>query len=201
MTATTRDYDYLFKLLLIGDSGVGRSSLLMRYTEDTFTKSYLATIGVDFKVKPIEMLGAKLKLQIWDTAGRERFRAITSAYYRGAHGILVCFSVADRRSFDNVKQWVDEIRKYASEDVTLMVVGAKSDLESERTVSTDEAREFAEIYGASYAETSSLTGVGVNECFYAISEAVHKRESAKQLEKPMPAAVQKKTEESWCAIC
>ena len=109
--------DYLFKLLLIGDSGVGKSCLLLRFADDTYTESYISTIGVDFKIRTLELDGKTIKLQIWDTAGQERFRTITSSYYRGAHGIIVVYDVTDQESFNNVKQWMNEIDRYANDKV------------------------------------------------------------------------------------
>ena len=103
------EYDYLFKLLLIGDGGVGKSSLILRFSDDTFTESYISTIGVDFKIRTIEIRGKSIKLQIWDTAGEEKFRTVTASYYRGAHGIIVVYDVTDQTSFTNVKQWMKEI--------------------------------------------------------------------------------------------
>merc|ERR1712159_656276 len=100
------EYDYLFKLLLIGDSGVGKSCLLFRFADDTYQESYISTIGVDFKIRTVELEGKTIKLQIWDTAGQERFRTITSSYYRGAHGIIVVYDVTDQESFNNVKTWL-----------------------------------------------------------------------------------------------
>uniref|UniRef100_A0A8C6PJH6 RAB35, member RAS onco family n=1 Tax=Nothobranchius furzeri TaxID=105023 RepID=A0A8C6PJH6_NOTFU len=106
-----RDYDYLFKLLIIGDSGVGKSSLLLRFADNTFSGSYITTIGVDFKIRTVELNGEKVKLQIWDTAGQERFRTITSTYYRGTHGVIVVYDVTSAESFVNVKRWLHEINQ------------------------------------------------------------------------------------------
>jgi len=107
------EYDYLFKLLLIGDSGVGKSCLLLRFADDTYTESYISTIGVDFKIRTIQLDGKTIKLQIWDTAGQERFRTITSSYYRGAHGIIVVYDTTEAETFNNVKQWLHEIDRCA----------------------------------------------------------------------------------------
>ena len=134
------EYDYLFKLLLIGDSGVGKSCLLLRFADDTYTESYISTIGVDFKIRTIELDGKTIKLQIWDTAGQERFRTITSSYYRGAHGIIVVFDVTDQESFNNVKQWLHEIDRYASADVKKLLVGNKCDLTTKKQVEYNAAK-------------------------------------------------------------
>merc|ERR1712184_163282 len=128
------DYDYLFKLLLIGDSGVGKSCLLLRFADDTYTDSYISTIGVDFKIRTVDLDTKTIKLQIWDTAGQERFRTITSSYYRGAHGIIIVYDITDVESFNNVRQWLFEIDRFASENVNKLLVGNKCDLVSKRIV-------------------------------------------------------------------
>merc|ERR1712205_299380 len=143
LTKMASEYDYLFKLLLIGDSGVGKSCLLLRFADDTYTESYISTIGVDFKIRTIELDGKTIKLQIRDTAGQERFRTITSSYYRGAHGIIVVFDVTDQESFNNVKQWLQEIDRYACANVKKLLVNNKCDLASKRAVPTEQAAEFA----------------------------------------------------------
>merc|ERR1711977_627351 len=122
------DYDYLYKLLLIGDSGVGKSCLLLRYVDETYQESYISTIGVDFKIRTVEIDGKVIKLQIWDTAGQERFRTITSSYYRGAHGIIVVYDVTDGDSFRSVEKWITEIERFAGTEVTKMMVGNKADM-------------------------------------------------------------------------
>ncbi|KAL2490003.1 Ras-related protein RABD2c [Forsythia ovata] len=134
------EYDYLFKLLLIGDSGVGKSCLLLRFADDSYLESYISTIGVDFKIRTVEQDGKTIKLQIWDTAGQERFRTITSSYYRGAHGIIVVYDVTDQESFNNVKQWLNEIDRYASDSVNKLLVGNKCDLTAQKVVSTETAK-------------------------------------------------------------
>ena len=146
------EYDYLFKLLLIGDSGVGKSCLLLRFADDTYTESYISTIGVDFKIRTIQLEGKTIKLQIWDTAGQERFRTITSSYYRGAHGIIVVYDVTEMETFNNVKQWLHEIDRYASEGVNKLLVGNKADLVTKKQVETQAAKEFADSLGIPFLE-------------------------------------------------
>lgn len=169
------EYDFLFKLLLIGDSGVGKSCLLLRFADDTYTESYISTIGVDFKIRTIELDGKTIKLQIWDTAGQERFRTITSSYYRGAHGIIVVFDVTDLESFNNVKQWLHEIDRYASENVNKLLVGNKCDLTSKRAVTTEQAKEFADSLGIEYLETSAKNATNVEKAFTTMAAQIKAR--------------------------
>jgi Ras-related protein Rab-1A len=168
------EYDYLFKLLLIGDSGVGKSCLLLRFADDTYTESYISTIGVDFKIRTIELDGKTIKLQIWDTAGQERFRTITSSYYRGAHGIIVVFDVTDQESFNNVKQWLHEIDRYACQNVKKLLVGNKCDLVSKRAVPTEQAKEFADGLGIQYLETSAKNATNVENAFTTMAGQIRK---------------------------
>ncbi|KAA0190096.1 Small GTP-binding protein Rab1, partial [Fasciolopsis buskii] len=132
--------DYLFKLLLIGDSGVGKSCLLLRFADDTYCDTYISTIGVDFKIRTIELNGKVVKLQIWDTAGQERFRTITSSYYRGAHGIIIVYDVTDMSSYNSVKDWLNEIKCYADSRVSRLLVGNKCDLVAKRAVPAEMAK-------------------------------------------------------------
>jgi len=169
------EYDYLFKLLLIGDSGVGKSCLLLRFADDTYTESYISTIGVDFKIRTFEQEGKTVKLQIWDTAGQERFRTITSSYYRGAHGIIIVYDVTDKESFNNVKHWVQEIEKYAADGVNKLLVGNKCDLSSKKVVSYDEAKELADSLGIQFLETSAKNSHNVDTAFQTMAGDIKKR--------------------------
>lgn len=170
------EYDYLFKLLLIGDSGVGKSRLLLRFVDDTYTESYISTIGVDFRIRTMEINGKTAKLQIWDTAGQERFRTITSSYYRGAHGILVVFDLTDKESFANVREWMKEVDRFACENVNVVLVGNKSDTDPKRPrrISAEAAQELADDLkgGISYCETSAKTGNGVVEAFEQLAREI-----------------------------
>ncbi|KAJ2500527.1 ras GTPase [Coemansia sp. RSA 1972] len=176
------EYDYLFKLLLIGDSGVGKSCLLLRFADDTYTESYISTIGVDFKIRTIELDGKTVKLQIWDTAGQERFRTITSSYYRGAHGIIVVYDVTDSDTFANVKQWLQEIDRYASEGVNKLLVGNKSDLEDKRSVDFTEAQEFASALNITFLETSAKDATNVESAFLTMARQIKDRVGASNVQ-------------------
>lgn len=160
------DYDYLFKIMLIGDSGVGKSSLLSKYACDKFDRSYISTIGVDFKIKTVKHKDKIVKLQIWDTAGQERFRTITASYYRGANGIVVAFDLTDTESFENINRWLNEIDINSSGNkISLIIVGTKADLVSKRTVSQEVIKKFVSENKCIYVETSSLTGQNVEKAF------------------------------------
>lgn len=166
------DYDYLFKLLLIGDSGVGKSCLLLRFADDTYTQDYILTIGVDFKIRTVELDGKTIKLQIWDTAGQERFRTITLSYYRGAHGIIIVYDVTDLESFNNVKQWLQEIDRYATGGVMKLLVGNKSDLVDKKAVDFAQAKEFADALDIPILETSALNANNVEQAFLTMARQI-----------------------------
>jgi len=172
------DYDYLFKLLLIGDSGTGKSCLLLRFADHTYTESYISTIGVDFKIRTVELDGKTIKLQIWDTAGQERFRTITSSYYRGAHGIIVVYDCTDLDSFNNVKQWLNEIDRYASENVQKLLVGNKVDLVSKKVVDYDTAKDFADKLNISFLETSAKAATNVEKAFLTMAAEIKNSQAA-----------------------
>ncbi|PRP76635.1 Rab GTPase [Planoprotostelium fungivorum] len=180
----SNEHDFFFKILLIGDSGVGKSCLLLRFAEDSWTETHISTIGVDFKIKALEIEGKTVKLQIWDTAGQERFRTITSSYYRGAQGIILVYDATDKESFNNVKQWMGEIDRYACEHVNKLLVGNKCDLAGERAVEPSVAKEFADSYDIPFVETSAKTAFNVEKCFIQIATAIKNRMSNQKPETP-----------------
>eukprot|EP00828_Plagiopyla_frontata_P008545 TRINITY_DN14278_c0_g1_i2.p2 TRINITY_DN14278_c0_g1~~TRINITY_DN14278_c0_g1_i2.p2 ORF type:complete len:225 (-),score=44.82 TRINITY_DN14278_c0_g1_i2:149-823(-) len=161
-----KEYDYLFKIVIIGNSGVGKSSILMRFTDDQFKDSYLATIGVDFRFKTIEIDEKKVKLQIWDTAGQERFRTITSAYYKGADGIIIVFDSTNEQSFTDIESyWLNELNNYAEKNVELLLLGNKSDLNEEKVIKQERAQDLAQQKNLAYFETSAKTADCIQNAF------------------------------------
>ncbi|WRX13834.1 Small GTPase - like 10 [Theobroma cacao] len=192
----SNEYDYLFKLLLIGDSSVGKSCLLLRFADDSYVDSYISTIGVDFKIRTVELDGKTIKLQIWDTAGQERFRTITSSYYRGAHGIIclfpiknavfqhpscilglqqIVYDVTEMESFNNVKQWLNEIDRYANDSVCKLLVGNKCDLVENKVVDTQTAKAFADELGIPFLETSAKDSINVEQAFLTMAGEIKKK--------------------------
>uniref|UniRef100_A0A3Q1N471 small monomeric GTPase n=1 Tax=Bos taurus TaxID=9913 RepID=A0A3Q1N471_BOVIN len=160
-----KTYDYLFKLLLIGDSGVGKTCVLFRFSEDAFNSTFISTIGIDFKIRTIELDGKRIKLQIWDTAGQERFRTITTAYYRGAMGIMLVYDITNEKSFDNIRNWIRNIEEHASADVEKMILGNKCDVNDKRQVSKERGEKLALDYGIKFMETSAKANINVeNPC-------------------------------------
>jgi len=180
-----RGYDFLFKIVLIGDSGVGKTCLLARYRRDEFTYDTKHTIGVEFATKELEVNGKSVKAQIWDTAGQERYRAITKAYYRGAVGALLVYDITDRETFNNLKRWLSEVQGHADPNIKLMLVGNKSDMEESRAVSADEGQAFAEQNNLFFVEASALKGDAVNHAFEQVIEKIfdHHVTRVKNLEK------------------
>ncbi len=167
------DYDFLFKIVLIGDSGVGKSNLLSRFTRNEFNLESKSTIGVEFATKSIEKDNMVIKAQIWDTAGQERYRAITSAYYRGAVGALLVYDIAKRNTYDNVSRWLKELRDHADPNIVIMLVGNKKDLRHMRQVRTEEAKEFCIENNCFFIETSALADSNVTEAFENILKEIH----------------------------
>ena len=171
---SNKEYDYLFKLLLIGDSGVGKSSFIIRFVDNTWDEKFIKTI-VDFvrkfniiifqKIATLDIKGKIAKLQIWDTAGHERYRSLIPTYCKGAHGILVVYDITKRESFRNLNYWLSQIEQYANNNILKLLIGNKCDLESKREVSFQEGKEFAEKNGMKFIETSAKTNQKVSEAF------------------------------------
>ena len=167
------EYDHLFKLLLIGDSGVGKSCLLLRFADNTYSESYISTIGVDFKIRTIRIDDKNVKLQIWDTAGQERFRTITSSYYRGANGIIMVYDVTNEESFNNMSQiWKKELEKYAADGVAHILVANKCDAGSARLVSTQAGKDLADLWGIDFMETSAKENQNVEKMFENLARKI-----------------------------
>ncbi|KAK9238368.1 ras family-domain-containing protein [Lipomyces kononenkoae] len=173
--ASSRNYDILIKLLLIGDSGVGKSCLLLRFSEDSFTPSFITTIGIDFKIRTIDLDGKRIKMQIWDTAGQERFRTITTAYYRGAMGILLVYDVTDEKSFNNIRNWFSNVEQHASEGVNKLLIGNKCDWEEKRAVSTEQGKALANELGIPFIEASAKANINVEEAFVSLARQIKQR--------------------------
>ncbi|KAE9606151.1 putative small GTPase superfamily, P-loop containing nucleoside triphosphate hydrolase [Lupinus albus] len=162
------EYNYLFKVVLIGDSGVGKTNILSRFTRNEFYLDSKSTIGVEFATRTLQVEGKTVKAQIWDTAGQERYRAITSAYYRGAVGALLVYDITKRQTFDNVQRWLRELRDHADSNIVIMMAGNKSDLNHLRAVSTEDAKCLAEKEALSFLETSALEAYNVEKAFQTI---------------------------------
>merc|ERR1711939_949975 len=176
------EYDYLFKVVLIGDSGVGKSNLLSRFTRNEFNLDSKSTIGVEFATRSIQVDTKTIKAQIWDTAGQERYRAITSAYYRGAVGALLVYDISKHITYENVNRWLKELRDHADSNIVIMLVGNKSDLRHLRAVPTDDAKAYAAENDLSFIETSALDSSNVEMAFQNILTEIYKIVSSRQLD-------------------
>ena len=167
----SKHYDDLFKLVIIGDSGVGKSCILLRFADDTFTENYYSTIGVDFRFKCVDIGERKCKLQIWDTAGQERFKTVTSAYYRGADGIIIVFDQTDRESFNNIQHWIDDISRYSTDEPAKIIIANKDDMPDERKiVKNEDISELEKKTGLEVIKTSAKTGDNVEYAFKKLAQ-------------------------------
>ncbi|ESQ53041.1 hypothetical protein EUTSA_v10017231mg [Eutrema salsugineum] len=181
MSDDERGEEYLFKIVIIGDSAVGKSNLLTRYARNEFNPNSKATIGVEFQTQSMVIDGKEVKAQIWDTAGQERFRAVTSAYYRGAVGALVVYDITRSSTFENVGRWLDELNTHSDTTVAKMLIGNKCDLESIRAVSVEEGKSLAESEGLFFMETSALDSTNVKTAFEMVIREIYSNISRKQL--------------------
>jgi small GTP-binding protein len=177
MNSVAEKTDFTFKILTIGESGVGKTCILLRYSDDKFMKNHLTTIGIDYKAKVINLSGKSIKLKIWDTAGQDRFRNITQQYYKGADGIVLVYDVTDRGSFEKVRDWMKQIQIYTQKDaIGMVLLGNKCDAEP-RVVSNEEGDEMAKEYKIKYFETSALNKKNINESFdYLTQEIMGKKD-------------------------
>ncbi|XP_042357142.1 ras-related protein Rab-15-like [Plectropomus leopardus] len=174
-----KQYDILFRLLMLGDSGVGKTCMLRRFTESDFDPTHISTIGVDFKMKTLELDGIRVRVQIWDTAGQERYQTITKQYYRRAQGIIFVYDITSEPSFQHLVKWASDVDEYAPGKVQRILVGNKSDDELRRQVTRDQGSKLAESYGMEFFETSASTSSNITESFTRVTELVlqaHKRD-------------------------
>ena len=194
--------DIVYKVLLLGDSSVGKTCFLLRYCDKTFQDAHLSTIGLDYRLKSMTLKNKKnIKLQIWDTAGQDRFRAITKNYYKGANGIILIYDVTNLQTFENVKNWITQIREEANKNVVIFLAGNKADLpEESRAVQKEDGQKMAEEYNIPFQETSAKEGININETFQELVEKIDGVFSKLEI----PKAEQKnilfngKKKKSWC---
>lgn len=164
------DYDMIFKIVLTGDSGVGKSNILSRYIKNEFNLDTKSTVGVEFGAKRLKLKGMNIKAQIWDTAGQERYKSITNAYYKGSKGAIIVFDISRRDTFSNVDRWISELKNNAESDASVLLVGNKCDLEHQREVSKEEAKAKSEEYGMAYMETSAMHSINIEKAFEHLIE-------------------------------
>lgn len=184
MEGQNTDDFVVFKFLLVGDSGTGKSCMLLRFVDDTFSASFATTIGIDFKIKTVKLSsGQTAKLQIWDTAGQERFRTITSAYYRSTRAVLVVYDITNKQTFDHVPEWMEEVRTRTDKNPLKVLVGTKCDLATQRTVGSAEGKALAQTHGYDFVETSSKTdSKGINAMFMGLAEKLMKQDQQQEAE-------------------
>ncbi|CAN9500827.1 unnamed protein product [Ophioblennius macclurei] len=167
-----QNFDYMFKLLIIGNSSVGKTSFLFRYADDSFSGSFVSTVGIDFKVKTVQRNDKRIKLQVWDTAGQERYRTITTAYYRGAMGFVLMYDITNRESFSAVHDWATQIKTYSWDNAQVIMVGNKCDATNERQVGAETGRQLAEQLGFEFFEASAKEDVNVRRVFERLVDII-----------------------------
>ncbi|KAF6096518.1 RAB3A, member RAS oncogene family [Phyllostomus discolor] len=170
--SSDQNFDYMFKILIIGNSSVGKTSFLFRYADDSFTPAFVSTVGIDFKVKTIYRNDKRIKLQIWDTAGQERYRTITTAYYRGAMGFILMYDITNEESFNAVQDWSTQIKTYSWDNAQVLLVGNKCDMEDERVVSSERGRQLADHLGFEFFEASAKDNINVKQTFERLVDVI-----------------------------
>ncbi|XP_072259429.1 ras-related protein Rab-37 isoform X2 [Pyxicephalus adspersus] len=171
-------YDLACKVMLLGDSGVGKTCFLIQFKDGAFLSgTFLATVGIDFRNKVVTVDGLKVNLQIWDTAGQERFRSVTHAYYRDAQALLLLYDITSKTSFDNIRAWLTEVHEFAHKDVVIMLLGNKCDMTGTRVIRTEDGESLAKEYGIPFMETSAKTGINVELAFTAVARELKQRYS------------------------
>ena len=176
------EYSMIFKMILIGDSGVGKTNILNRYINNTFSETTKSTVGVGLGTKVEEYNNTKIKVQIWDTAGQERYKSITKTYYKGAKGAFIVYDITKKDSFKNIDKWIQDLREFGEDDAAILIVGNKSDLEESREVTTDEVKKKAEVYKMAYCETSALKSKNINYAFQTLIKLVAEKMENKKNE-------------------
>mmetsp|Transcript_11395 Transcript_11395/g.10903 ORF Transcript_11395/g.10903 Transcript_11395/m.10903 type:complete len:236 (-) Transcript_11395:96-803(-) len=167
---------YIVRLLMVGDSSCGKTSLVLRFDQNVFSTKFVTTIGVDYRDKMVKIEGAPMRLQLWDTAGQERFRSLTSNFFGRADGFVLCYDISNRPSYDHVVGWMRDIKTRAPPDCDIVLCGNKSDLDNDRVVTAEEGKMLAEEYGVQFFEASALTGSNVETMFTALATTIkHKR--------------------------
>jgi small GTP-binding protein len=187
---------FSFKFIIVGSSGVGKTALLRRLTSDTFSPDSHSTIGVEYDSTVVEIDQQMIKLQIWDTAGQEKFRSIAKAYFRNAVGVLLCFDLTDQQTFDDVSMWLNEIRSICDQSIVILLIGNKSDLIPKRVITMTEAEHYAQHNHLNYLETSASNGTNVREAFVRLATAVYRR--TPKTKTTINSPVSKKSKEKDC---
>lgn len=197
---TLEKFDLACKVMLLGDSGVGKTCLLVRFKDGAFLSgAFISTVGIDYRNKIVEIEETKVKLQIWDTAGQERFRSVTHAYYRDSHALLLLYDITSKSSFDNIRAWLSEIQDYAPDNVVVMLLGNKADRSGERVIKKEEGERLAKDHNVAFMETSAKTGMNVDLAFLAIARELtfqHREASGRKFD--MKAYVSDKRENQGC---
>ena len=199
-------YDLLYKLIIIGDSSVGKSNILTQYLNDKFDPNSKSTVGVEFGTKNVKIKNTKIKLQIWDTAGQERYRAITSAIYKGAKGALIVYDITNKNSFNNIDKWIADIKANGDKNVSIIIVGNKSDLNDKREVDKDEGIQKSETFKTAFMETSALTGDNVSQAFSKLVQQIFENKCSNSSEGDEPELdkgvnLSEKTEDQTSKCC